>query len=140
MQTEPLDNLGEPPTKAANLPSATRPWQRVYPYTPPPAPRPRHIRRIHGRWRVWKAFRDDFRTDLEYGWSPLDPDLSSYLDDVTTLQELPSGEVLPGVPEELPAGKNESPTAHASRPRYHDFDLHHDQHHAGYRLRLPLIQ
>ena len=66
-----------------DLSTAARPWQRSYPYAPPPTPRPRHIRRIHGRWRVWGTVQSDQESNPEYDWKPLDPDLSAYLD-VTT--------------------------------------------------------
>ena len=53
----------------------TRPWLVDYHDLPPPAPTPRHVRRLHGRWRMWRTDGDG-----RYGWHELHPELQHGLE------------------------------------------------------------
>lgn len=64
------------------LPPTRRPWLLDYEDLPPPPPTPRHIRRIHGRWKIWQPV---LRGTGASQWVPLPEDLSHALDAVGTL-------------------------------------------------------
>ena len=74
--------------------SNRRPWLVDYQDLPPPPPTPRHIRRLHGKWRVWNTLRLDAKerneeetalskadTNLtpKYGWQTLPPTITDVL-------------------------------------------------------------
>ena len=77
-------------TVAGVLPETRYPWLVEHPDLPPPAPSPRHIRRLWGRWNAWLPNESTNPNSRPYRWTALPTTLSHQLDAATSYSTLPT--------------------------------------------------
>ena len=77
-------------TVAGVLPETRYPWLIDHPDLPPPAPSPRHIRRLWGRWSAWLPNESTDPNARPYRWTALPTTLSQQLDAATSPTTLPT--------------------------------------------------
>ena len=90
----PNDSPSTPASSAPSWPATRYPWLSTKTDARPPAPAPRHVRYIHGKWRAWTAGDLAEGSPRPFQWQCLPPDLSSQLE-----AHLQPRRALPPIPE-----------------------------------------
>ena len=121
----PLDPL-HPKTTAASVCHVDRgeathrqPWLADYQDLPPPPPTPRHVRRLKGTWRAWRADRPEALPEAEndpdngqrrepsYSWQAIPPEIADLLNSHLGLPFKP----MKATPEGIEQGTKTIPSA-----------------------------